>query len=134
MNTPPGNLKTSILDALVDEPQLELVILFGSLAQGNADWESDLDLAIDVGEPLASDRKQKIIAKLATLTGRPLDLIDLRVVGEPLLGEILAKGVRLSGSDEAYAALLRRHLFDAADFLPYRDRILEERRRKWIGS
>lgn len=32
------------------------------------------------------------------------------------------------------ASLLRQHLFDAADFLPYRDRILEERRRAWIGA
>ena len=26
-----------------------------------------------------------------------------------------------------------RHLFDAADFLPYVERLLAERRRAWIG-
>jgi hypothetical protein len=63
----------------------------------------------------------------------PVDLIDLKRTGEPLLGQILKHGVRLMGSDTDYAALLTRHLFDAADFLPYRNRILAERRRAWIG-
>jgi len=46
-------------------------------------------------------------------------------------------GVRLAilfGSQATrHATLLSRHLFDAADFLPYRNRILAERRQAWIG-
>mgnify|MGYP001406658797 CR=1 FL=1 len=42
-------------------------------------------------------------------------------------------GKRLRGSHGACAELLRRHLFDAADFLPYVERLLAERRRAWIG-
>jgi hypothetical protein len=38
------------------------------------------------------------------------------------------------GSDTCYADLIRKHLFDQADYLPYRNRILAERRRVWIGK
>ena len=76
-----------------------------------------------------------MMSVLAGATGRPVDLIDLRCVGEPLLGEILKHGKRLFERDEqSYAELMRRHLFDAADFRPYRDRILAERRAKWIDD
>ena len=65
---------------------------------------------------------------------RPIDLIDLKDVGEPLLGQIIAKGRRIRGSDTAYGKLLARHLYAEADFMPYQRRILKERRDKWIGS
>ena len=59
-----------------------------------------------------------LIGDLADATGRPVDLVDLRTVGEPLLGQILSHGLRLLGSTEAHGCLLSRHLIDAADFLP----------------
>lgn len=52
---------------------------------------------------------------------------------EPLLGQILTHGRRVVGSDAERAELIRRHLFDVADFLPYVERMLHERRRAWIG-
>jgi len=54
-------------------------------------------------------------------------------VGEPLLGQILTHGHRVLGSADAHGRLLSRHLLDAADFLPYAQRIVDERRRAWIG-
>jgi uncharacterized membrane protein len=50
------------------------------------------------------------------------------------LGEILRHGVRIVGSKSKYADLIRKHLFDNADFMPYRSRILLERRRAWTGK
>lgn len=123
-----------ILEVLAARPGIELAILFGSLATGTHGADSDIDLAIDAGAPLTAEEKAALITTLAARTGRPVDLIDLQTAGEPLLGEILAGGKRLLGTDEKYADLLRRHLFDAADFLPYRNRILEDRRRAWIGT
>lgn len=67
-------------------------------------------------------------------TGLPVDLIDLKHAGEPLQGQILKNGTRLLGDDTDYAAPLSRHLFDAADFPPYRSRIPAERRQAWIGK
>jgi predicted nucleotidyltransferase len=124
----------TILAALSTQPGIRLAILFGSLAGGRERTDSDVDLAIDVGHRLAADEKLALMTALAERTGRPVDLVDLRAVGEPLVGQILRHGTRLLGSETAYADLIRRHLFDQADFLPYRRRILAERRRGWIGK
>lgn len=115
-------------------PEIRLAILFGSLAVGNARGESDLDLAVDAGRPLTVREKMVLISELAVRIGRPVDLVDIQTAGEPLLGQILRHGERVFGADATYAGLIRRHVFDASDFLPYRNRILAERRRTWIGK
>ncbi len=60
--------------------------------------------------------------------------MDLTQAGEPVLGQILTTGIRLKGRDEVHARWLTRHRLDQADFVPYRDRILAERRRTWIDA
>lgn len=121
-----------ITDYLREQPDLRLAILYGSTAAGLARPESDLDIAVAARNPLQADRKMALMTGLARLTGRSIDLIDLKTVGEPLLGEILAGGRRILGEDQDYAELLRRHLFDQADFLPLRQRMLRERRQAWL--
>lgn len=125
--------ETAVAEVLDHVPRVQLAILFGSCARGTATAASDLDLAVLAAEPLDSDSRIRLIGDLADRLGRPIDLIDLREAGEPLLGEIL-KGHRVLGDDATYARLITRHLLDAADFLPYRERILTERRRQWIES
>jgi uncharacterized protein len=127
-------LTHAILAALVTQPEVRLAIVFGSLAAGKGGRESDLDLAVDAGRPLTADEKLTLIGLLAEQTGRPVDLVDLHAIGEPLLGQVLRHGKRVLGSATSYADLLRRHLFDQADYLPYHRRILAERRRAWIGK
>jgi predicted nucleotidyltransferase len=134
MDTPTQpDLHHVLRQTLTEHGDVRLAILFGSHATGRATPRSDLDLAVQTA-PLTAAAKIALIEKLAAATGLPIDLIDLRRAGEPLLGQILKHGIRLLGSDEAYAALLTRHVFDAADFLPYRDRILSTRRLAWIGK
>ena len=134
MDTPSLHKLTGTLKGtLAEHGGIRLAILFGSRATGRATAHSDLDLAVRTTAPLEAAEKIALIEKLAEATGMPVDLIDLKRVGEPLLGQILKHGVRLMGGDTDYAALLNRHLLDAADFLPYRNRILAERRRAWIG-
>ena len=113
---------------------IELAFVFGSVAQGKARTDSDLDIAVQAAHALNTRQKMALIGDLAEATGRPVDLIDLRTVGEPLLGQILSYGRRLLGSDEAHGRLLNRHLIDAADFLPLAQRIVDERRLAWIGK
>lgn len=111
-----------------------MAVLFGSLATGRARPDSDIDLAVGAGRALTAVEKMSLIAELAEATGRPVDLIDLHVVGEPLLGQILKQGRRIFGGNGAYAELIKRHVFEKADFMPYQRRILAERRRAWIGK
>ena len=128
------NLKQAILDSIRIQPDIRLAILFGSLATGEAHEGSDLDIAVDAGRSLTAREKMALISELAQRTGRPVDLVDIRAVGEPLLGQILRHGKRIMGSDTHYANLISRHLLDQADYLPYRNRILAERRQAWIGK
>lgn len=128
------DLNSRILQVLGQQGGIRLAILFGSLATGGATPRSDLDLAVLMDSPLSGEIKMNLIDALSQTTGRPVDLVDLRVAGEPLLGQILKHGVRLLGSDGDYAELLKRHLFEEADFMPYRRRILAERRQAWIGK
>ena len=129
-------LKEAIMAAINTQPGIGivLVILFGSLAAGGGRAESDLDLAVDAGRRLTAAERIALISELAARTGRPVDLVDIQAIGEPLLGQILQHGKRILGSDTHYANVVRRHLFDQADFLPYRNRILAERRQAWIGK
>jgi predicted nucleotidyltransferase len=125
-------IETLIQAALAPHPEIRQAILFGSLATGHGRYDSDVDLAIDAGQPLEIEAKMTLMAELAERTGRPVDLIDLRTIGEPLLGQILKHGKRILGEDGLYAELIKRHVFDEADFMPYYRRILRERRRTWI--
>lgn len=123
-----------IKEVLTHFPQVCFAILFGSVALGRQQPESDLDIAIAANHPLLANEKMAIISALAERIGRPIDLIDLIVVGEPLLGQVVRRGRRILGSDTQYGELIRRHLFEQADFMPYRNRILAERRQAWIGK
>jgi predicted nucleotidyltransferase len=115
-------------------PSLVLAVLFGSVAQGRQTNASDLDIAVAAKKALTAAEKFAIIEALAESTGRPIDLIDLKVAAEPLLGQIVRHGRRLIGSDSEYGCLISHHLFEQADFMPYRNRVLAERRAAWIAK
>ncbi len=134
MSHPDQVIDTTLRSILAGHPEIGLAILFGSLATGQARPDSDLDLAVDAGRPITADEKMKLIEDLALEFGRPVDLIDLSTVGEPLRGQVVTRGRRLLGDDIRYAELIRKHLFEQADFMPYRSRILADRRRRWIGK
>jgi predicted nucleotidyltransferase len=113
---------------------ISLAVLFGSVAAGQPRSDSDLDIAVAADQPLTFAEKMAMIQALAEKTGRPIDLIDLATVTEPLLGQIVQHGRRLLGSDTLYGNLINRHLIEQADFMPYRNRVLAERRMAWIGK
>jgi len=113
---------------------VKFAILFGSIAKGDEQFESDVDIAVQGDQVLTVDQKMQLTADLAQHFMRPIDLIDLRTVGEPLLGQILVKGRRIIGSDTAYGDLIAQHVYAEADFMPYQRRLLKQRRDAWIGS
>lgn len=128
------SIDAQLKEVFVHFPEIALAVLFGSVASGYQRADSDLDIAVDAGHPLTADEKLAMISLLAERTGRPVDLIDLSVVSEPLLGQIVRHGRRVLGSDTLYGKLISRHVFEQADFMPYRTRLLAERRMAWIGK
>lgn len=119
---------------LAGDEDLRFATLFGSVATGRAGPASDLDVAVFATEPLNAERKIALIARLAELSGRPVDLVDLRTAGVLVTREALTRGRVLFCRDRrAYGELAARMVTDAADFLPYVERLLRERRRAWIG-
>jgi len=125
-------IRQKVLEILGSHSEIRLAILFGSLASNRGTVESDLDLAIDAGRPLGLPLKMNLISELADRIGRPVDLVDLRIAGDPLLGQILRYGKKILGDNTHYADLIRKHVFDEADFLRYRNDMIAERRRAWI--
>lgn len=128
------NKLASLRQCLTHFPELKQALLFGSVAQNKATEHSDIDIAVMMKAPLTPAQRQALIEQITLATGRPVDLIDLTTVGEPLLDQIVTTGIRLVGSDEDFAALMMRNVIANADFVPLQQRLLKERLKKWIES
>ena len=131
---PSPPIDVQLREALTHFPNITSAHLFGSVAAGRQRADSDLDIAVAADYPLTVAEKVAIAQALAEKTGRPIDLIDLATVTEPLLGQIVQHGRRLLGSDNVFGNLISRHLIEQADFMPIRSRVLTERRVAWIGK
>lgn len=58
---------------------------------------------------------------------------DLQARNGPIVGQVLHRGEMLFCRDRhLYAELMKRWMFDQADWMPIRRRILETRRSKWL--
>jgi len=126
-----------VLERLAERLSLDedivIAIAFGSIVTGGLRPDSDVDIAILTQQPLNTQRRQELICLLADITGRPVDLVNLRTAGVTVMRSLLKHGKRLVCKDRrAYDSLVSRMLVDVADFLPYHQRLLKERRKAWI--
>ena len=133
-NSPPAIVNASLQEVLLRIQNIQLAVLFGSVAKETANSDSDLDIAVLADHKLSSDEKIQLIQGLAEKIGRPIDLIDLFDPPQPLLGQIIKTGRKIFGTDEAFAKLAYRNMVDQADFMPLRSRALLERRDAWINK
>ena len=124
----------AIRKALEGLPFVQVALVFGSIAEGRENPESDVDLGVASDRPLTSSQRMQVIEAVASKTGRPVDVVDLLSAGGPILQQAITKGKKIVCHDDAiYARALVRMWFDQSDWMPIYRRILEERRRKWIG-
>ena len=126
-----------VLERLAERLSLDedivIAIAFGSIVTGGLRPDSDVDIAILTQQSLNTQRRQELICLLADITGRPVDLVNLRTAGVMVMRSLLKHGKRLVCKDRrAYDSLVSRMLVDVADFLPYHQRLLKERRNAWI--
>jgi predicted nucleotidyltransferase len=73
-------------------PGVFAIYVFGSRASGQQTPESDLDLAILGGEPVAPARLYDIARGLEVVLGTDIDLIDLLVASTVLKKEVIENG------------------------------------------
>ncbi len=117
---------------LEQDSEVHLAILFGSYAKGIVRPESDIDIAIKLDTPLVENKKMQLVQLLAQIFGTAVDLVDLRNVGEPLLGQIIKYGKLIKGTKRDITEQALRNVYDNEDFLPYVKRALQLRRARWI--
>lgn len=123
----------ALASMLADEEDLILAYLFGSVARDSAEFDSDIDIAVLGRQSLNAERRMALVERIAALTGRAVDLVDLRTAGVLVTREALTRGRRLFCKEEpAFVDLLSRMVTDAEDFLPLRQRMLAERREAWL--
>ncbi|MEW6267603.1 MAG: nucleotidyltransferase domain-containing protein, partial [Thermodesulfobacteriota bacterium] len=129
------SLELDIVRLLSRYTSIKLAFLFGSLAKGQARFDSDLDLAVAGDAPLPGKTLTALIEDLALLTGRPVDLIDLQSVSGHILKTAVTTGRRILCLDTAlHAKIIKKMLYNQTDMMPYHDRILDERREAWLRS
>jgi predicted nucleotidyltransferase len=115
------NLAPAIELLRQEAPGLVSVYLFGSYAAGLARADSDVDLAIYAGLPLARERVISLSLDLAALLRRDVDLVDLAAAPTILQMQAIAEGQQLAAYDAREAAL-----FEVRVMRDYQD--LKERR------
>lgn len=135
-SVPSGPRLVQQLSALLSQyPEIKLAILFGSRATSEQPKHagSDIDVGLLGAAPLSAQFKMQLIEAVSVQFGCPVDIVDLYEAPEPILGQVF-KGKRLFGDKMIYGQLLTRHLLNTADFVPLQQRILKERRERWIKS
>jgi len=99
-------------------PEVQLAFLLGSVAAGTQHCNSDIDVAVAAEEPLSAETKRKLIESIGDQTGRAVDLIDLNLAPQPILGEALAGTPIFSRSIDLHEKLITRAWDLEADFMP----------------
>ena len=128
-------VKTTILHVLEQFPEVKSAYLFGSAARGQLTSRSDIDVAVAAETKLPLQTRLAIAVQLSKAPHREVDLIDLQEVTGEILQQSLCQGIKLLQKDAGlYARLMLRLWFDQADMMPYRRRILAERRRRFLDE
>jgi predicted nucleotidyltransferase len=128
------NIEKAIQRWITDQPEIHFAILFGSFAKKNTHPNSDIDLAIELDQPITSDIKLSLLQSLGEITNKTIDLIDLKKVGEPLLNEIIQSGKVLKGNNNKFIELSIKNINMMEDFTPYIQRTLNERRERLLNE
>jgi uncharacterized protein len=134
-NIPMEKLLEPIRSILSQHQNIKLCILFGSMASERASADSDLDIAVAGSQPLSGDEYLELMAAFSSVTHHEIDLLDLTTATGEILKQALSKGVVLQNLDKSlYARHISRMLFNQADMMPYHNRILRERRERFLNG
>jgi predicted nucleotidyltransferase len=135
----PGGFET-----LAGAHGIRFIVVFGSYAQGQAEEESDVDVAVFLTPPRSLFRDYRGYARLLEELGELLgvdpariDLADLGRANILFRYEITSKGRLLFGDEEAYAqyqAFAFRDYLDAGTLFRLEDYIIRKRQKLLADS
>src|SRR5215510_10198278 len=127
------DVQAAILRVLAQFPKVHIAYLFGSAARNCLTSTSDVDIAVAADTRLPLETRLALAARMAQALHREVDLIDLQDVTGEILQQSLCRGTKLLQKDaRVHADLIKRLWFDQSDMMPYRRRILAERRRRFV--
>jgi uncharacterized protein len=115
-------------------PQAWAIYVYGSFARGEEWPESDLDLAVLLPPVQEIPDLLGVMSEISERTGRDVDVVNLRKVGDVLRREVLADGQSLYVSDPG--AVLAWEASAMSRYARHREEIhdiLEDFRRTGIG-
>jgi predicted nucleotidyltransferase len=121
-------------ELLASFPYIRVGALFGSMARGTERPDSDIDVAVLADKPLTAEQRIAITEAIALAFDRPVDLVDLRTAGQPLLDQVVSTGIQIYGTRHQWGDLIYRNIMENEDFVIYQKRILEGRRRAWMNN
>lgn len=89
----PSASEARIVEVLRDAlPDLQLAMLFGSRASGEARGSSDHDVAVLTPRPLNALRRFELAEVVAEAIGTDVDLVDLRAADTVLRSQVVTTG------------------------------------------
>jgi predicted nucleotidyltransferase len=129
------SLEDRLRQTVASLPEVRLAVLFGSIARGKAEPESDVDVGVLL-EPDSPDARSRVEAELGNAVGdREVDVIFLKDAPPLLRFEVARDGVVLrQDQDGLWTDFKARAMIDWWDWEPIASRIeaalIERLRRK----
>jgi predicted nucleotidyltransferase len=118
-----STLSDQLIEILETFPEVDLAVLFGSLARGTMSGESDIDLALRLKAD-TPDVRRRLGGALGRALGRDLDLVPLDASPPQLRFEIARDGIPLvERREHAWADFQSRAMIDWWDWAPIARRI-----------
>lgn len=115
-------------------PAIKCLGIYGSYAKGTARENSDVDVCLAAERPISTECKIQYINELTLLLKKEVDLLDLQAASGVILKEALHSARWTFREPSVYAQLLKKMMFDQADFQPYYQRILKIKRERFFKS
>lgn len=129
--TPSLAIVKQLRSALALRSDIEIAILFGSVARGKERADSD----IDVGFRAPAVDALQLAAELSASVGREVHLVRLETAGYPLLQAIVRDGIILHEGQDGVAARWRSHaLCELETDRPWWERMRDSQLRRLAGT
>lgn len=94
-------------------PDVVAIYRYGSAGTTHERRQSDVDLAVLPSRPLTAEERLSLVADLAEVLGRDVDLVDLLKAPTVLRARIIADGDRLWCGDERRCAVFEDYAFSS---------------------